>query len=69
MISGMSTPTTLDREAALTISREELAIRIAAASLLGGNFTLRSGRTSTLYLDKYLFSTDPAILARFGVIA
>jgi orotate phosphoribosyltransferase len=69
MISGMSTSTTLDREAALTISREELAIRIAAASLLGGNFTLRSGRTSTLYLDKYLFSTDPAILARFGVIA
>ncbi len=67
MISRMSTPTTLDREAALTISREELAMRIAAASLLRGNFTLRSGRTSTFYLDKYLFSTDPAILARLGV--
>lgn len=69
MISRMSTSTTLDREAALTISREELAIRIAAASLLRGNFTLCSGRKSTFYLDKYLFSTDPAILARLGVIA
>ncbi|MSR41374.1 MAG: hypothetical protein EXS10_05665, partial [Phycisphaerales bacterium] len=62
----MSTPSTLDRNTALTISREELAARIAGASLLRGNFTLRSGRTSTFYLDKYLFSTDPAILARLG---
>lgn len=41
---------------------EELAKQIAAVSLLRGTFTLRSGRTSTYYLDKYLFSTRPEVL-------
>ncbi len=36
------------------------------AALLRGNFTLRSGRTSTYYLDKYLFETQPAILDAIG---
>lgn len=44
----------------------ELATRIADIALLRGTFTLRSGRTSTYYLDKYLFSTEPAILAELG---
>ncbi len=43
-----------------------LAQAIARASLLQGAFTLRSGRTSTYYLDKYRFSTKPAILKQLG---
>ncbi len=43
-----------------------LAQAIAEASLLRGTFTLRSGRTSTYYLDKYRFSTKPAILKQLG---
>lgn len=43
-----------------------LAQRIADASLLRGEFTLRSGRTSSYYLDKYKFSTKPEILAELG---
>ena len=45
-----------------TIDIESLAAKIADASLLRGEFTLRSGRTSSYYLDKYLFSTRPEIL-------
>lgn len=40
-----------------------LARQIADAALLRGTFTLRSGRTSNYYLDKYLFSTRPEVLA------
>ena len=43
-----------------------LAKSIAQASLLRGNFTLRSGRTSSYYLDKYLFSTRPEILKQLA---
>lgn len=43
-------------------ARESLAKAIADASLLRGAFTLRSGRTSSYYLDKYRFSTRPEIL-------
>ncbi len=46
--------------------RNILAQAIADASLLRGSFTLRSGRTSTYYLDKYRFSTKPEILAQLG---
>lgn len=34
--------------------------------MLRGTFTLRSGRTSDYYLDKYLFSTQPEILHELG---
>lgn len=44
----------------------ELAARIAEASLLHGDFTLRSGLKSSYYLDKYLFSTRPSILKELG---
>jgi len=46
--------------------RVQLARDIAQASLLRGTFTLRSGRTSTYYLDKYRFSTKPEILRQLG---
>lgn len=49
-----------------TQSREEIARRIAKIALLRGEFTLRSGRKSNFYLDKYLFSTQPDILAELG---
>lgn len=43
-----------------------LARAIADASLLRGSFTLRSGRTSSYYLDKYKFSTRPEVLGQLG---
>jgi len=48
------------------VDRKKLAESIAQASLLRGTFTLRSGRTSSYYLDKYRFSTKPEILASLG---
>lgn len=45
-----------------TIDRAALAAAIADLSLLRGEFTLRSGRTSSYYLDKYRFSTRPEVL-------
>lgn len=44
----------------------ELFEAIASAALLRGDFTLRSGRKSKYYLDKYLFESEPAILAELG---
>ena len=49
-----------------TLTRDELARRIAAVALLHGEFTLRSGRKSNFYLDKYLFETQPDILRELG---
>ena len=46
--------------------REDLAKRIADVSLLRGEFTLRSGRKSNYYLDKYRFETQPDVLAALG---
>lgn len=48
------------------MTKQELADRIRAASFLEGTFTLRSGRTSSFYVDKYLFETQPDILAEVG---
>jgi orotate phosphoribosyltransferase len=41
---------------------DNLACRIRMASKLSGNFTLRSGRVSDTYFDKYRFEADPALL-------
>jgi orotate phosphoribosyltransferase len=49
------------------MDRKELAARIYRASHLEGSFKLRSGQTSTEYFDKYLFESDPALLAEIGV--
>ncbi|QDU72703.1 orotate phosphoribosyltransferase [Mucisphaera calidilacus] len=48
------------------MNTEELITRIREAALLEGEFTLRSGKTSRYYLDKYLFETDPVILREVG---
>lgn len=40
----------------------QLAKALADVCVLRGTFTLRSGRTSSVYLDKYLFSTRPELL-------
>lgn len=48
------------------LSRNDVADRIAETSVLRGTFTLRSGRTSSYYIDKYLFSTQPDILEALG---
>lgn len=45
---------------------EQLIQRLSDTALLRGTFTLRSGRTSNYYLDKYLFETQPDILAALG---
>jgi len=47
---------------------DELARQIAETAVLRGNFTLRSGRTSTYYIDKYLFLSRPEILAELGAM-
>ena len=44
------------------MQKAQLAERIAAVSYLTGEFTLRSGKTSTFYWDKYRFETDPKLL-------
>ena len=48
------------------MTREQLAQRIAEVALLHGDFTLRSGRKSTYYLDKYRFETQPDCLLELG---
>src|SRR6476620_11259596 len=48
------------------MTRAELAKRIADVSLLRGDFTLRSGRKSSYYLDKYRFETQPDVLIELG---
>ena len=48
------------------MERTELARRIMEAAYLEGDFTLRSGRKSKYYLDKYLFEVQPDILKALG---
>lgn len=48
------------------MQRETVATRIKDTAVLHGEFTLRSGRTSTWYIDKYLFTTQPDILKSLG---
>lgn len=43
-----------------------LAKRVKAVALLEGDFTLRSGKKSKYYFDKYLFETQPDILETMG---
>ena len=50
----------------MTETMKRLADQIAEIAVLHGEFTLRSGRTSNYYLDKYLFSTRPGILKELG---
>ena len=45
------------------MTRKELAKKIYQASHLTGTFKLRSGQISDEYFDKYLFTSDPKLLA------
>jgi orotate phosphoribosyltransferase len=46
------------------MSDTTLARDVDACCRLTGEFTLRSGQVSSEYFDKYLFESDPALLAR-----
>ena len=48
------------------MTRDELIKRIKETAYLEGDFTLRSGKKSKYYLDKYLFETCPDILKALG---
>ena len=48
------------------MEKETLAKKIAETAVLHGDFTLRSGRKSNWYIDKYLFTTQPDILRALG---
>jgi orotate phosphoribosyltransferase len=48
------------------VTRNELIRRIKETAYLEGDFTLRSGKKSKYYLDKYLFETCPDILKALG---
>src|SRR3954451_25431438 len=48
------------------MTNPELARRIRETALLRGEFTLRSGRKSNYYLDKYRFETQPDVLKALG---
>lgn len=48
------------------MTRDELIKRIKETAYLEGDFTLRSGKKSKYYLDKYLFETQPDILQALG---
>jgi len=50
----------------MMMTRNELAGQIREAAYLEGDFTLRSGRKSKYYLDKFLFETQPDILRALG---
>ena len=45
-----------------TVDRSKLARDVVAAAVLRGTFTLRSGQTSTYYIDKYRLTTEPRVL-------
>jgi orotate phosphoribosyltransferase len=45
------------------MTKEELGKLLKEVALLKGEFTLRSGRKSNYYFDKYLFETRPEVLA------
>lgn len=50
----------------IIMTRDELICRVKETSYLEGDFTLRSGKKSKYYMDKYLFETCPDILKALG---
>ncbi len=48
------------------MTKNELAQAIYKVAHLTGNFTLRSGKTSTEYFDKYRFESQPKLLAEIA---
>jgi orotate phosphoribosyltransferase len=45
---------------------DEIGQQLLDVALLEGDFTLRSGKRSPWYLDKYRFETEPALLRELG---
>ena len=48
----------------MSTAHEALGRDLVAAAVLRGSFRLRSGAQSSYYIDKYLFTTNPDLLAR-----
>jgi len=48
------------------MDRKELAAKIYSTSYLTGTFRLRSGQVSHEYFDKYLFESEPELLAEIA---
>jgi len=48
------------------MNKIELAQAIYQTAYLTGNFTLRSGKISNVYFDKYLFESNPILLAEIA---
>ena len=48
------------------MTRDQLIQAINDTSVLRGEFTLRSGRKSNYYIDKYRFATRPDVLREIG---
>ncbi|MFO7572564.1 MAG: orotate phosphoribosyltransferase [Gaiellaceae bacterium] len=48
------------------MEHDELGRLLVERALLEGDFTLRSGKRSSWYLDKYRFETDPELLRALG---
>src|ERR687890_2590004 len=49
------------------MTRAELGRDLVSVAVLRGSFVLRSGATSSYYIDKYLFTTRPDLLRRLAV--
>lgn len=45
------------------MEREVLAARLSEIAQLSGSFRLRSGKTASVYFDKYQFESDPGLLS------
>ena len=50
----------------MSVSVDELGVRLREHALLEGDFVLRSGKRSSWYLDKYRFETLPELLGPLG---
>ena len=50
----------------MSATREALGRDLLGAAVLRGTFVLRSGATSSYYIDKYLFTTRPDLLRRIA---
>jgi orotate phosphoribosyltransferase len=48
------------------VTDDQLKAAILQLAYLEGEFVLRSGRTSSYYLDKYRFETQPEVLRELG---
>jgi orotate phosphoribosyltransferase len=49
------------------MTKDELAKAIYKTAYITGQFTLRSGQTSTEYFDKYLFEANPKLLKQIAI--